>query len=122
MPPVNALLALEAALSELDRHGGWRGRRAFYGDMAWQIRQALGRFGVEPLLQDGESSCALTACRVPEGFGFEQIHDGLKQWGFVVCKGHGGLDIKTFRISTMGDITRYDIERLLAAIETVFKR
>ena len=122
MPPVNALLALEAALSELERHGGWRGRRAYYLDMAWQIRQALGRFGVEPMLMDSESSCALTAYRIPEGLRFEQIHGGLKQWGFVVCAGHQGLDTGTFRISTMGDITRYDIERLLAAIETVFKR
>ena len=121
-PPVHALQALEAALSELDRHGGWRGRRAYYMDMDWQIRQALERFGVEPLLQESESSCALTAYRVPERMSFEQIHNGLKQWGFVVCAGHGGLGIETFRISTMGDITRYDIERLLAAIETVFKQ
>jgi len=27
-----------------------------------------------------------------------------------------------FRISTMGDITRYDMERLMAAMETVFRR
>lgn len=120
-PPVNGLLAIEEALVEMDRHGGWRGRQAYYADMAWQVGQALERYGIEPLLEEGASSCVLTAYRIPEGFDYEGIHEGLKQWGFVIYAGQGGLEKEMFRISTMGDITRYDIERLLAAIETVFK-
>jgi 2-aminoethylphosphonate-pyruvate transaminase len=121
-PPVNSMLALEEALKELERHGGWKGRRAYYGDMAWQVRQTLAGFDVPALLEEGASSCVLTAYRIPEGFSYEGIHDGLKRWGFVIYAGQGGLESEMFRISTMGDITRYDIERLLAAIETVFKR
>jgi aspartate aminotransferase-like enzyme len=50
------------------------------------------------------------------------VHDGLKRWGFVIDPGPGRLGTATFRISTLGDVTRYDIGRLMAAIETVFKR
>ena len=73
------------------------------------------------MLEEGASSCVLNAYRSPEGFSYERIHDGLKQWGFVIYAGQGSTVTEMFRISTMGEITHYDIERLLAAIETVFK-
>ena len=62
----------------------------------------------------------LTAYRIPAGASYETIHDGLKQWGFVIYAGQGALAQTLFRISTMGDITDYDMERLLAAIDSVF--
>ena len=121
-PSVNAVLALREALRELERHGGWEGRRARYRDLAGQVRNGLAAMSVEPLLGENESSCVLNAYRLPEGFTYDRVHDGLKQWGFVIYAGQGGLVAEMFRISTMGDITHYDLERLLAAIETVFKR
>ncbi len=51
---------------------------------------------------------------------YAAVHDGLKHWGFVIYAGQGKLAEMLFRISTMGDITDYDMERLLAAIESVF--
>ncbi|MEE4216653.1 MAG: 2-aminoethylphosphonate aminotransferase [Xanthomonadales bacterium] len=121
-PPVNSLLALARALDELDKQGGWPGRRAYYADLAGQVRATLAEFGVQAMLEEGASSCVLNAYRIPEGFSYERIHDGLKQWGFVIYAGQGSTVTEMFRISTMGEITHYDIERLLAAIETVFKR
>ena len=47
---------------------------------------------------------------------------GLQPSIFVIDPGPGRLGTATFRISTLGDVTRYDIGRLMAAIETVFKR
>jgi len=119
-PPVNSVLALEAALEELDRQGGWRGRRAHYRDLAGQVSRELARNGVAPLLEDGESSCVLNAYRIPAGKSYEAIHGGLKQRGFIVYAGQGSLVAEMFRISTMGDISHYDMERLLAALEAVF--
>ena len=86
------------------------------------VRAHLEPLGVHGLLAPGESSCALTAYRLPEGFSYEQVHDGLKRWGFVIYAGQGSLVAEMFRVSTMGDITRYDMERLMAALETVFRR
>lgn len=121
-PPVNAVLALREALLELGRHGGWNGRQARYRNLAGQVRRSLAEMKVEPLLPEEDSSCALTAFHLPETLGYDDVHDGLKQWGFVIDAGQGSLVNEMFRISNMGDITHYDMERLLAAIETVFKR
>lgn len=121
LPSANGLMALDTALAELERHGGWRGRRAWYAELAWQVHEALTGFGVEPLLEAGASSCVLGSYRVPPGFTYSDVHDGLKRWGFVIDPGPDRLGTATFRISTLGDVTRYDIGRLMAAIETVFK-
>lgn len=121
-PPVNCLLALRQALVELRAQGGWQARQARYRELAAQVRSGLAAQGIEPLLAPEQSSCAMTVFQVPEGSGYAEIHDGLKRWGFVVDAGQDAPQADTFRISTMGDITRYDMERLQAAVETVFKR
>ena len=121
-PPVNAMLALEKALENLQKQGGWPKRKAHYEKLSGQVRRCLLDFGVEPLLAESGTSSALHAYRVPKAFSFKQIHDGLKRWGFVISSGPGDQADPVFRISTMGDITHYDVERLLAAIETVFKK
>lgn len=120
-PPINGLLALDKALEELRAQGGWRARHARYTRLAGNVRQALTERGVATLLPAGESSAVLTAYRIPAGMSYGTIHDGLKQWGFVIYAGQGALAATLFRISTMGDITDYDVERLLAAIESVFE-
>ena len=114
-PPVNGLLALDKALQELAVQGGWAGRHARYSRLARRVRKALTRRGVEPLFPPDESSSVLTSYRIPEGMSYEGIHDALKQWGFVIYAGQGSLVAELFRISTMGDISDYDMERLLAA-------
>jgi 2-aminoethylphosphonate-pyruvate transaminase len=120
-PPVNALLALDKALDELEGQGGWRGRHARYARLAGRARRALEGCGVRTLLPPEDSSCVLTSYRIPEGMDYERIHGALKQWGFVIYAGQGSLVAELFRISTMGDISDYDMERLLAAIESVFQ-
>jgi 2-aminoethylphosphonate-pyruvate transaminase len=119
-PPVNGLLALNQALAELLKQGGWKGRHAQYSNLASQVRRVLSQVGVEPLLIPAESSCVLNAYRLPAGRTYSDIHDGLKQRGFVIYSGQGALATEMFRISTMGDIGPYDLERLLAAITAVF--
>jgi 2-aminoethylphosphonate-pyruvate transaminase len=120
-PPVNGLLALDRALEELRAQGGWPARHARYARLAGRVRHALGGLGVASLLPADESSTVLTAYRIPPGMSYAAIHDGLKQWGFVIYAGQGALAATLFRISTMGDITDYDMERLLAAIQSVFQ-
>ena len=75
---------------------------------------------METLLPPTDSSVVLTAYRIPGGMSYKHIHAGLKQWGFVIYAGQGALAATLFRISTMGDISDYDMERLLAAIQSVF--
>ena len=119
-PSVNGVLALEQALEELAGQGGWQARHAHYSQLAGKVKRALAAHEVKPLLQQGESSCVLNAYRIPEGKTYADIHDGLKQRGFVIYAGQGSMVTEMFRISTMGDISDYDMERLLAALHTVF--
>ncbi len=119
-PAVNGLLALDKALQELAEQGGWQARHAHYTNLAGKVKRALSSQGIQPLLDPGESSCVLNAYHLPEQQTYAEIHDRLKQRGFVIYAGQGSLAAGMFRISTMGDISNYDMERLLAALSAVF--
>jgi len=119
-PAVNGLLALDKALKELVEQGGWHARHAHYSNLAGKVKRALSSQGIQPLLNPGESSCVLNAYRLPERQSYDDIHDRLKQRGFVIYAGQGSLAAGMFRVSTMGDISNYDMERLLAALSSVF--
>jgi 2-aminoethylphosphonate-pyruvate transaminase len=119
-PPVNSVLALDQALKELSDDGGWSARHAHYRKLMSRVDRALKKYGVERMLRDSEYSCVLHSYRIPEAMSYQQIHDGLKQRGFIIYAGQGALAQEMFRISTMGDISGYDMERLLAALHTVF--
>jgi 2-aminoethylphosphonate-pyruvate transaminase len=120
-PAVNGLLALDQALKELEEQGGWHARHARYHQLADRVARLLQRCDVEPMLDHSEFSCVLHSYRLPEGMSYETVHDGLKLRGFVVYAGQGELAAEMFRISTMGDITDYDMGRLLTALIAVFK-
>jgi len=119
-PAVNSLLALDQALVELAEAGGWRARHARYHRLSDRVATTLVKLGVVALLPAQESSCVLRAYRLPPGRDYAGIHDSLKQRGFVVYAGQGSLSKEMFRISMMGDISDYDLDRLLAALEAVF--
>jgi 2-aminoethylphosphonate-pyruvate transaminase len=119
-PPVNSVLALDQALKELAADGGWSARHAHYRKLISRVDRALKKYGVELMLGDSEYSCVLHSYRIPTSMDYPQIHDGLKQRGFIIYAGQGGLAREMFRISTMGDISGYDMERLLAALHAVF--
>ncbi len=118
MPP-QIHYALDVALEELERDGGWPARHARYRTLAERVRQGLAALGVAPLLAEGERSVVLRAYRLPERLSYERLHDALKAEGFVIYAGQGGLAKRIFRISTMGEIGLDDVERLLDAFGRV---
>ena len=54
---------------------------------------------------------SLTAFHLPVGTTYQELHDRLRAAGFVIYAGQGQLAKKIFRIATMGDIGRPDLER-----------
>ena len=118
--PVHVLYALEAALDEHAREGGWRARRARYVELAERVRSSLADVGVEPWLDPGESSACLRAYALPSGCTYAQLHDALRERGFIIYAGQGGLGQRIFRLSTMGAIDDDDIDRLGRALRAVF--
>ena len=119
-PSVQAMLAMRQALRELGQQGGWQARHARYDKLATTVARTLADQSVVPFLVAEQSSCVLRAYRLPQGMDYDTIHDGLKQRGFVIYAGQGDLSDHMFRISTMGDIGDYDLQRLETALESVF--
>jgi 2-aminoethylphosphonate-pyruvate transaminase len=112
-PAVHAYYALVEALREFTDHGGRPARYEHYAKLAEQVRAGLGRYGIQPAIPPEQSSVVLRAYRLPSGLSYASLHDALKSDGFVIYAGQGDLSNTLFRISTMGNLTPSDIDRLL---------
>ncbi|HEY6922235.1 MAG TPA: 2-aminoethylphosphonate aminotransferase [Steroidobacteraceae bacterium] len=112
-PAVHAYYALVEALGELEEQGGRRARYRHYAALAEQVRAGLEAMGIEAVLAPAQSSVVLRSYRLPEGLTYSRLHDELKAGGFVIYAGQGTLAQSLFRVSTMGNLTRADIDRLL---------
>ena len=118
-PAVNAVLGLAQALKELKKQGGWKARNLRYRKLAARVAETCRGLGVEQWLPASDSSCVLRSYHLPEGMTYNELHDGLKQHGFIIYAGQGDLAARLFRVSTMGEISNYDIARLEQALQTV---
>lgn len=118
-PAVNGMLGLAEALKELRIQGGWKGRRTRYRKLAGEVAKTLKTLDVRPWLPADDSSCVLRSYHLPDGLDYNALHDGLKQHGFVIYAGQGKLADELFRISTMGEISDYDMARLDQALQSV---
>jgi 2-aminoethylphosphonate-pyruvate transaminase len=112
-PAVHAYYALVEALREFDEQGGRPARYRHYSALAEQVRKGLGALGIQAAIPPGESSVVLRAYHLPTGLTYAKLHDQLKAGGFVIYAGQGDLSKTLFRISTMGHLTRADIDRLM---------
>jgi 2-aminoethylphosphonate-pyruvate transaminase len=120
-PSVHAYYALVEALREFSDEGGVNARHARYAALAEQVRTGLAARSIDTVLPPESSSVVLRAYRLPNGIGYEQLHDGLKARGFVIYAGQGGLSKELFRISTMGNIESADMERLLQGFDALIR-
>jgi 2-aminoethylphosphonate-pyruvate transaminase len=112
-PAVHAYYALVEALKEFEEQGGRPARYRHYAALAEQVRVGLAAIGIEAVLAPAQSSVVLRAYRLPGGLTYNRLHDSLKADGFVIYAGQGDLSKTLFRISTMGHLTKTDIDRLL---------
>jgi 2-aminoethylphosphonate-pyruvate transaminase len=77
------------------------------------VRTGLAALGIESVVPREESSVVLRAYRLPEGVNYTTLHDVAKDHGFVIYAGQGDLSKTLFRISTMGNLTSGDMDRLI---------
>lgn len=113
---VQAAFALDVALDELEEAGGWRARRQTYVDRAEKIHAVLADAGVGTLLREEEYSSVLRSYLLPADVSYDQLHDALKEKGFVIYAGQGQLGPDIFRLAYMGDIQDADIFALCTAL------
>ena len=112
-PAVHAYYALVEALREYQEQGGRAARYERYAALAARVRLGLGALGVAAAIPAGESSVVLRAYKLPDGLSYAQLHEALKADGFIIYAGQGNLSKTLFRISTMGNLTPADMDRLL---------
>lgn len=118
---VQVAFALQEALKELQDKGGWQARHLHYQTLAHQIRRGLHHLGFNLLLTERELSASLTSFKLLPRISYVQLHDQLKQAGFTIYAGQGGLKNDIFRIANMGDIFDEDVERLLTCFHRIGK-
>jgi 2-aminoethylphosphonate-pyruvate transaminase len=112
----HVLRALQEALREHEEQGGWSARRELYRRRALRIRAGLAAMGVATYLEPAACSSSITSFRLPGDRTYAELHDGLRERGFVVYAGQGELQREMFRIANMGAIEDADVERLVAAL------
>ncbi|NNE36931.1 MAG: aminotransferase class V-fold PLP-dependent enzyme, partial [Gammaproteobacteria bacterium] len=114
---IQVLYALDEALDEHAESGGWLSRRDDYRKKMELLNNRLVALNIIPLIKPEDSSCVLVTYHLPENTNYQAFHDYLKDNGFVIYSGQGGLASKVFRISLMGEVSVTDIERLVGLIE-----
>jgi len=120
-PAVHVYYALVEALREHAEQGGRSARHERYAMLADQVRRGLAALGIEGVLPHEQSSVVLRSYRLPSGITYPVLHDALKTDGFVIYAGQGDLSKTLFRISTMGDLTSSDIDRLIESVARVIR-
>lgn len=119
---VQAMNALDAALTEFDASGGWKARQLRYKTLQARVRSTLKELGVQDLLSDPEStSVVLAGFQIPAGKTYAALHASLKEKNFTVYAGQAKLEGEIFRISTMGDLKDSDIEELCTELRNALR-
>jgi len=115
-PSIQIHYAFEAALEELLEETV-SGRITRYRSAADLLREGFRELGLELWVPQERLSNTLTSLKLPEGLTYPALHDRLREEGFVIYAGQGGLTQKIFRIANMGDIKKDEFQNLLMALK-----
>ncbi len=118
-PALQVLRALDVAL-DLTLAEGVAARSARYAARAATVRAGLAERGIRLLLPPEQRAASLTNAFLDDGLGYQQLHDGLKERGYVIYATQSA-DAGVFRIATMGQLTDRDVRGLLTALDEVRK-
>jgi 2-aminoethylphosphonate-pyruvate transaminase len=121
-PPVPAVVALEAALRELEEQGGVAARRTHYQALNSRLRAGLLGLGLKLRYDDAGGAASLTVAQLPSGMTFDSFYRDLKSRGFLVYKGKGPVSHDCFLVANMGDVDVHTIDRFLATVAEIADR
>ena len=119
-PPVHSLFAFREALREtLDE--GIENRISHYRNISSLLRAGLKELGLELYLPEELYSNTMTSVYLPHNFSYQELHDKIKEKGFVIYDAQGHLKGKLFMLGVIGVITEQDIKDFLAVLNEVLK-
>ncbi len=119
---IQTFYALAEALDELSENGGWQARHKLYWQRMNQVRKGLIENGIKPYMELEESSCVLNAFHLPENVSYDNLHDKLKEAGFIIYAGQGAFAKAMFRISCMGEMTADDVKRFIDTLKSILSK
>jgi aspartate aminotransferase-like enzyme len=114
-PAIQVFFALRQAIAET-RAEGLENRFQRYRDCARTLRDGLAALGLEPIVAPEWRSNTLTTFPLPQGVGYDALHDAMKRRGYVIYAGQGDLKTWAFRIANLGTLTATDMEGVVTAI------
>ena len=115
-PAIQVYYALDEALQELEKETV-DGRVRRYSKAAEFLRQGFLRLNLEFFLPIENYSNTLTSLKLPQGVDYNELHDDLKERGFVIYAGQGGLSKTIFRIANIGDIRQEEFQEFLLELQ-----
>jgi len=119
-PPVQALLAFDEALNELESEGGVNGRAERYSVNNALLVGEMRELGFEMYLPAHMRSYIVTSFMYPDhpDFSIEKFSLNLNEKGFVISPGRINKT-DCFRIANIGQLYPHDIQKLTDTIESV---
>ena len=118
-PSVPAVVALDAALAELEHDGGPAARRASYQALNSRIRNGLSRMGLKLRWDAQGNAVSLTVAQLPPGLTFTAFYEDLRARGFLVYQGKGPVSHDSFLVANMGAIDAAAVDSFLDAVAEV---
>jgi 2-aminoethylphosphonate-pyruvate transaminase len=118
-PAVPAVVALEAALHELEDAGGVPARRARYLALNARLRAGLRDLGLGLRYAGPGSAASLTVAQIPAGLTFDSFYHDLRQRGFLVYRGKGPVAHDSFLVANMGHIGIETVDRFLETVADI---
>lgn len=117
-PPVQALLAFNEALDELEKEGGIKARSARYQENNSLLISGMRKLGFKVYLSDDLRSFIITSFLYPShpNFSFETFYSILNEKGYVIYPGKLSK-VDCFRIGNIGQLFFIDIHMIIDAIE-----
>jgi 2-aminoethylphosphonate-pyruvate transaminase len=119
-PPVQALLAFNEALNELESEGGLNVRANRYSKNNSILIEGMEKLGFKTFLPKSIRSYIITSFLYPDhpDFSFELFYSKLNEKGFVIYPGKLSK-VDCFRIGNIGQLFETDMRMLVDAIEEV---
>ena len=100
---------------------GTAGRRCFHTnsslqDIANTLRDGLAELKLSLLVPREHLSNTMTTVNLPKRISYADLHNPLKEQGYLIYKSQGYLSETTFRLGTVGVISQEDVRGFLVAL------
>jgi 2-aminoethylphosphonate-pyruvate transaminase len=117
-PQIPLFFMLRVALDEIIEEGV-ENRIKRYHNNSTLLREKLENIGFKFQLERNVMSNVLTNVLVPKSIGYNEIHDKLKQKGYIIYPGKGPEEGKIMHIANVGILKKRQIVEFCNALETI---